>query len=223
MEVKVSIIIINYNTFDLTCKCIESIYAKTIGLNYEIILVDNNSTDTNPENFLTLFPNIILVKSNKNIGFAKGNNLGIKKAKGETILLLNSDIVLINNAIKICYDRLHKEDDLAVISSALFNRDNSYQKQCNRQENIIVALFELFRIHKLLPKKRKAKILQGSYFDHKTPMYTDKVWGAFFMIKKEIINSFPNRKLHDDFFMYGEDVQWSYYIRNILKKKRTTK
>ncbi|MFN3315581.1 MAG: glycosyltransferase, partial [Raineya sp.] len=82
-----SIIIINYNTFSLTCKCIESILQYTQGVSYEIILVDNASTECDADKFLEFFPQITLIKSPENVGFARGNNLGLQYAKGEYILL----------------------------------------------------------------------------------------------------------------------------------------
>jgi GT2 family glycosyltransferase len=215
----VSIIIINYNTFNLTCKCIQSVIEKTHDIDYEIILVDNASTERDPEEFINIFPNLILLKSNENLGFAKGNNLGIKHAKGEYVLLLNSDTELINNAVKTCIDQLQTNKSIAVISSALYSYDNSIQKQCNYQESIWRTGLELLRLHKLLPSKYRGKILQGSYSDHLSLMFTDKVWGTFFLFSKQILGQFPESKLQDDYFMYGEDVQWCYFIRNVLKKK----
>src|SRR5437763_942905 len=89
-----SIIIINYNTFELTCNCIESVIQYTTTIPYEIILVDNASTECDAELFKKRFPQIKLVKNPENNGFAKGNNLGIKHAEGDAILLLNSDTYL---------------------------------------------------------------------------------------------------------------------------------
>jgi len=100
----VSIIILNYNSFDLTCQCISSIYEKTKNVDFEIIIVDNASTLDNPDKFLELFPKIKLVKNTENRGFAGGCNDGIKVADGDNILLLNSDTKLLNDAISITYD-----------------------------------------------------------------------------------------------------------------------
>jgi len=85
----ISIIILNYNSFDLTCQCISSIYENTKNVDFEIIIVDNASTVDNPDKFLELFPEIKLVKNTENRGFAGGCNDGIKEAKGDTILILN--------------------------------------------------------------------------------------------------------------------------------------
>ena len=125
--VKVSIIIINYNTYQLTYNCIQSIYDKCHGLDYEIILVDNSSNECNPDVFLEKFPNIVLVKSRENAGFSKGNNLGIEKAIGQYILLLNSDTVLVNDAVSICYEYLHSHATVGVVTTKLIFPDGRIQ------------------------------------------------------------------------------------------------
>src|SRR6185436_7017921 len=96
---RVSVILINYNTFALTGDCIRSVINHTKGVEYEIIVVDNASTETDPGRFLIDFPSIKLVKSAVNAGFARGNNLGIEKATGDHILLLNNDTILQDDSI----------------------------------------------------------------------------------------------------------------------------
>ena len=95
----VSIVIINYNTFQLTCQCIQSVIDLTGQVTYEIILVDNASSECDASLFKEKFPSITLVKNPDNSGFAKGNNLGIQHALGDIILLLNSDTYLTEDAV----------------------------------------------------------------------------------------------------------------------------
>jgi GT2 family glycosyltransferase len=95
---ELSVIIINYNTFRLTSNCIRSLREKLTGVEYEIILIDNASTECDPELFSEKFPFIRLIKSKENTGFTGGNNLGVAAAQGKYLLLLNSDTELINNA-----------------------------------------------------------------------------------------------------------------------------
>lgn len=97
----VSIIIVNYNTADLTCNCIESIKDKTHEISYEIIVVDNCSNDKSISIIKHKYPEVILVSSNINLGFGKANNLAAKYANGKYLFFLNSDTVLMNNAISI--------------------------------------------------------------------------------------------------------------------------
>ena len=100
----VSIILVSYNTILLTASAIDSIIEKTQGITYEIILVDNNSVDGTVEYLDGKFnENLIIVKSTKNLGFGKANNLGIEIANGKYVFLLNTDTILINNAIKVLW------------------------------------------------------------------------------------------------------------------------
>ncbi len=216
---KLSVIIINYNTYNLTCKCIQSVLNKTTGISFEVILVDNASTECNPHLFKEKFPQIELINSNRNLGFAKGNNLGIKHAKGKYILLLNSDVQLLNNGLKLGAEYLRRYPNIGVITGQLQYPDGKIQSNCQRFPSVKLLLLEKLRFHKLLPKKIRAKVFLGAYFNHSYPMSADWVWGTFFMFKRKILDSFPEKKLHDIFFMYIEDMQWCYFIKKTLKKK----
>src|SRR4051812_35387010 len=116
---QLSIIVINFNTFDLTCKCIRSVLNTVRGITYEIVLVDNASDECPPQIFKDLFPTIILIPQEKNLGFAGGNNAGLKLAKGDIILLLNSDTEVLDSAINKAYKYLTARPDVGVVSSKL--------------------------------------------------------------------------------------------------------
>ncbi|MCS6821248.1 MAG: glycosyltransferase family 2 protein [Microscillaceae bacterium] len=214
-KVDVSIIIINYNTYELTSKCIASVLAHTKDVNYEIILIDNASQECDAQLFLTQFPSIRLIKSPQNVGFSKGNNLGIAVAQGEYILLLNSDTELIENSIKICIERMQAEEKIGVLSCSLIYPNGEYQSIANRFPSIQLELIELLRINKLLSASQRSHQLMGRYIQHHRESYVDWVWGAFFLTKRRIIEQFPENKLPDDFFMYFEDVEWCYLIRKM--------
>lgn len=100
----VSIIIVNYNTKELTVACIESVIEKTEDVNYEIILVDNDSADGTVGAVKTKFPNVIVRQMDENVGFGRANNAGAELAKGKYLFLLNSDTILIENSIKVFFD-----------------------------------------------------------------------------------------------------------------------
>jgi GT2 family glycosyltransferase len=184
-------------------------------LDYEIILVDNNSSENLPVEFKKKFPEITLIESPINVGFAKGNNLGIAQAKGKYILLLNSDTLLLNNAISRAVSFLEKENNVAVVSARLEYPDGTVQHNCQRFPSIKYKLFELLRLQKLLGGRIDDKILLGSFFDHNSIVYPDWVWGTFFMFRRESLSKLPNQKLADDFFMYVEDVQWCMQFKKI--------
>ena len=214
MVSSVSIIIVNYNTFQLTCNCIESVYQKCIGIDFEIILVDNASQECNPNIFLEKFPAIKLISSSENVGFSKGNNLGIAVAQGEYILLLNSDTELVNDAISICVNYLKTHSDVAVVTTKLMFEDGRAQSVAQLFPNIIWNMLELLRFQKFFPKIGN-RLLMGGFFDYKTELEIDWTWGAFFMFPKYLLKKIPNQKLNDDFFMYCEDMLWCWNFKKI--------
>lgn len=209
----VSIILVNYNTFELTCKCIESIYSKTNGCSFEVIVVDNASTERDPCDFVERFPEVKLVKNQVNTGFAKGNNLGLQVATGDFALLLNSDAELINNAILACFQTIRRDSTLAVVGCRLEFPDGKTQHNCQRFPSFRYKLFEFLRVQKFLPPRMAGQLLLGSFFDHKTPVFPDWIWGTFFMFRRDLLGLLPGKRLAEDFFMYVEDMQWCKEFR----------
>lgn len=214
-----SIIIINYNTFQDTSNCISSVYAQTKGINFEIILIDNGSFECDAEQFKLKFPDIILVKNAKNLGFAVGVNLGINYAKGELILLLNSDVMIVENTIKESIDKLTSlPPDVVTITCKIKYPNGNVQPQCNRFPSIQKEVLELTRIHKLMSYTSRAKLFLSTYFDHESDIYPDWIWGTFFMFKREVLSLMPGNKLNDEYFLYGEDLRWCYDVHKVGKK-----
>lgn len=212
---QVSVIIINYNTFQLTSEAVESIIKHTHGVSYEIIVVDNASTECDPGQFAERFPSIKLVRNPDNSGFAKGNNLGIEHSTGETILLFNSDAACLNDAITLTYQQLTAEADLGLTTARLEYPDGRIQHSCGRFPSINLQLIELLRLQKLMSVEQRGNVLQGAFFSYDKPLYPDWVWGTYFHIKREVIEKMPDGHLADDFFMYAEDLQWSYTVRKL--------
>lgn len=209
-----SIIIINYNTFNLTCNCLASVFNSVKNIDFEVILVDNASSECPPSVFKEKFPEIILLPQQSNLGFAGGNNAGLTAATGNIVLLLNSDTEIVGDAINVSYDYLVKRQEVGVMSCKLVYPSGEVQGCCQRFPTIALEFYELSRIQKLFGKRR-AKIMQGFFFDHLTEMEAGWVWGTFFMIRRDVIDKLKDRKFPDDYFMYGEDMQWCYIIHKM--------
>ncbi|WP_301924101.1 glycosyltransferase family 2 protein [Ferruginibacter sp.] len=212
---QLSIIIINYNTFTLTCNCIQSIYDKLVDVDFEIVLVDNASVECDPHFFKQKFPDINLIVSTVNSGFTGGNNLGVDNARGDYLLLLNSDIELINNAPKICLDHLLQHKEVGMATCQLLYPDGRIQYNCRRFRTISWELLEVFPLYKLLPKAKREELMLHHYFDHQSFADCDWVWGAFMLFPKSIIQQLPKKKLSDDFFMYCEDTLWCWDFKQL--------
>lgn len=210
----VSVVVINYNTFKLTSACIESIYTYTKGVSIEVILVDNHSSECDPDEFKNRFPQITLIKNPENSGFAKGNNVGIMSATGDYILLLNSDTELKNDAITIVHQFLERHHSVAVASARLQYPSGIIQHNCQRFPSVRAKLFELFRLQKFTGKMGE-RVLFGPFFKYDAVAFPDWVWGTFFMFQKSLLNKLPNKKLAETFFMYGEDMEWCMEFKKL--------
>ena len=205
---QLSIIIINYNTFALTCNCIQSIYDKLTDVEFEIVLVDNASKECDPYLFKDKFPDINLIINPE-------NNTGIEHSKGEYLLLLNSDTELINNAPKICLDYLLQHKEVGMVTCQLLYPDGKIQYNTRRFRTISWELLEVFSFYKLMPKQKREHLMLHHYFDHQSFAEVDWVWGAFMLFPRSIINQLPEKKLSDDFFMYCEDVLWCWDFKQL--------
>jgi GT2 family glycosyltransferase len=218
---KVSIIIINYNTFQLTTECIRSVIEKTKGVDYEILLFDNASTNCNPADFLKSFPSITLIRSEINGGFAHGNNLGITVAKGKYILLLNSDTILTEDAVSLSVNYLDQHSDTGVLGCRMTFPSGKIQYTARRFRTIRWELLDLFRfLPFMMSYQKRASVMLGKYFRHDENMEADWVNGAFFMFPATLLTKFPGNKLDDRFFMYGEDQLWCWQIKQLGYKAR---
>lgn len=214
--IDVSIIIINYNTFDFTVACIDSVFQFTKGCTFEIILIDNNSSEITPNSFKELFTDIKFLSLQDNVGFSKANNIGINHSTGKYILLLNSDTVLQNDSISICYKNMLNDSRIGVIGPRLINSDGSFQISTKCFPSIFKELIIIFKLYLFFPFYKYnvefGRIEPVQDFD------CDYLIGAFFMFCKNDLSFFPGNKLHDDFFMYVEDIQWCYFFKYKLRK-----
>lgn len=211
----VSIVIVNYNTIALTRQCILSVFQFSSGFEFEIIVVDNASTEPGASELQKEFDKIILIKSSENIGFAGGNNLGIERACGEYVLLLNSDTYLIENTILKTMCFLQKHRNVGVVSAQLVYPDGRVQSVAQRFPSIKYQLIEILRLQKLLPRSVAGRLLLGAFFNHQSTTEADWVWGAYFMFPKSLLQQLPKQKLDDEYFMYWEDVQWCMDIKKL--------
>lgn len=218
---KVSVIIINYNTFSLTADCIRSVIAFTRGMEYEIVLVDNASSECDPGKFLELFPSITLVRSPRNGGFADGNNQGIAASTGDIILLLNSDTILGEDSISLSARFLLEHPGTAVVSCRMTYPNGRIQHTARRFRSISWELLDLFRfIPMMMPYPKRAARMLGKYFRHDADLECDWLNGAFFMFQKSLLRELPGYKLDDRFFMYGEDQLWCEQFKNLGFRNR---
>ena len=201
-----SIIIINYNTKNVTDDCIKSVLEHTEGLSYEIIMIDNNSIDGSHE-FFKDYPGISFIQSPENIGFGRANNLGAGIACGEVLLFLNSDTVLIDNSVKKLYDFLQGNPDAGVCGGNLVDININPATSFSVSKPSVCSDIDYFFFN-IFSKL----IYKNLYYNYSSkPMKINgSISGADYMVRKEVFDEVGG--FDKDFFMYYEETELSYRI-----------
>ena len=202
-----SIIIVSYNTKKLTSDAIDSLYVKDQGISFETIVIDNNSQDGSVEalrSYAKKYKNFKLIENSSNTGYAFANNQGIKISKGQYILLLNSDTVVKEGALKKLLDFAKGKGDAGVVGPKLLNGDDTVQPSCLRFPTIKNAILQYWFNQKgLFDKYAPAG---------KNPVIVDSVVGAAFLItpkaKKEV------GTLDEKYFFYFEDIDYCKRVKD---------
>ncbi|MCR5260805.1 MAG: glycosyltransferase family 2 protein [Candidatus Gastranaerophilales bacterium] len=209
----VSIIFVNYKTKDLTIDAIKSVQEKTVGLEYEIFVVDNNSQDGSIEAIEQEFPNINIIKNERNAGFGTANNLGIRQAKGKYVFCLNTDTLLINNAIKIMFDFMEKEENKNVgVCGGYLCDKNMKAMSCGGMLPTINEIYWKFALRYIFRERyKKYKLTINS--DDKN--YADKIEyiiGADIFFRKSVLDEVG--LFDENIFLYYEETDLCKRIKN---------
>lgn len=207
----VSVIIVNYNTQKLTQQCVDSIFAKTSGLEFEVILIDNGSTDGSRACF-SADERITYIYSEENLGFGKANNLGAWNAQGDYLFFLNSDTYLVNNAIGIFFDyaRSTRASKIGFIGTLLRDAEGNI----NGYGDSFPSIWKSIKTALHIPSTRKMPE-DGI----KMPFDVDYVVGADMFVSKKVFDEVGG--FDEAFFMYYEesDLQYRSYkkgYRNVI-------
>jgi len=212
MEAKklmLSIVILSWNTEALLKQCLESLEEGCEGIGgCEVVVVDNGSTDGSSEmvrkyQIRNTKYKIRLVENQSNLGFAKGNNIGIKQARGKYIMLLNSDTIVEKGSLKKMVDFLDQHGEISVVGPKLLNQDGTPQSSCGQFPNLWVVFIMLFKEH-----------FGGSRTVRYSPAVSGEVdWlmGAAFVAREKVFKKVGF--LDERMFMYMEEVEWFYRVR----------
>ena len=208
---RLSIIIVNYKAPQLVINCLNSVYKYNTN-NVEIFVVDNDSNDGLESILQNEFPDIFFIQMGYNAGFARANNAAIKVAKGDNILLLNSDTINIDNAINKC-DKLLRESLFSAAGVQLLNEDSTPQISGNyAMKGGLNYLLPLpFTGAFLKAIANVLKVTKPSVASTKKTIEVDWINGAFLMVKNNVIPT--SGLLDEDFFLYAEEAEWCSRIK----------
>lgn len=213
--IDLSVIIVNYNVKELLEQCINSIFTASADLNVEIIVVDNNSFDGSIAYMKSKFPSnpqLKLIDSPVNLGFAKANNLGAKEAKGEYLLILNPDTILQEDTLDKTLKFYKENKGIGALTCKLILPNGQLDLACRRSfPTPFVAVYRIIGLSRLFPKSKTFGKYNLTYLDENNTYEVDAIVGAFMLIKKEIYDTVKG--FDEDYFMYGEDLDLCYRIK----------
>lgn len=210
----ISIVIVNYHVKKKLFLCIESIYKTKSKIPFEIIVINNDEKETIRKELLKKFPNVIYVKSEKNLGFGGGNNLGAKYASGKYLFFLNPDTQVLPKAIEYLYNFLENNENAGMVSPLLVDKHlKPFETQSRKELTIKNALFSFSFLRKFIPTKSIYNDLFLKTWDKKKPTSVDVVPGAALMISKKLFQKAGG--FDENFFLYFEENDISKRVRNL--------
>lgn len=198
---ELSIIIVHYKTLNLTRRCLASI---DIQKNWEVIIVDNDSQDGAKEQIEKEFPIVKWITNKSNEGFGRANNLAVEHAKGEYILLLNSDMLVDSSTILTCVEYFGTHHNIGVLGCKLKNEDGTPQKSTY---NFVGDNEEIWRVNLLADKLK----------NYREPRKIKAVMGSFFIMKRKDFEKLGG--FDPDFFMYCEELELCDRVSKNLNKE----
>lgn len=206
-----SVIILSYNTKDLTLGCIKSLYKHTTNINFEVLVVDNASSDGSRSDLKKLaikHKDLRVIINSENLGFVKANNKAMKSARGRYILLLNSDTKIKSPSLTRVLQWMDNHPHAGIATCELRNADGTTQGSGGSFPTIFRIFAWMFFWDDLPILGKLIKSYHPKGGQSKVAQKVDWITGAFFMIRKEVISQIGY--LNEDFFMYVEDMEYCY-------------
>jgi len=209
--IDLSIIIVSWNVRELLRDCLISVQNESRGLDVEVIVVDSNSSDLSQALVKEEFPWVRLEEQAENVGFPRGNNIGLSLSRGRNILLLNPDTIVESGALERMVEFLDRNPDAGAIGPQLVNPDGSHQSSRRRFPSLLTAVFESTWLNSVAPKK---VIAQYYVLDVPPDQQTDVDWlvGACIMVPARVVDEVG--MLDEAYFMYSEELDWCRRIKN---------
>lgn len=208
----ISVIIVNYRTYELTYKTLDNLLKSDVGEQLEIIVVDNNSKDGSVEKLKKGFKQVIFIENDKNYGFAKANNIGIKASHGDYILLLNSDVEVYKDTISKMIEYIKKDHLIGALGPKLILSNGALDHTCKRGfPTPDASLYYFLGLDKKHPNSKKYGRYRMTFIGEDEISEVDSIVGAFMLIPKIALDKIG--LLDEKFFMYGEDIDLCFRIK----------
>ena len=203
---KLSVIILNYNVRYFLEQCLLSVQQATSDISAEIIVVDNDSVDDSAEMVQARFPSVRFIKNAENVGFSRGNNIGVAVAKGEYLCLLNPDTAVSENVFQHCIQFAESNPEMGALGVQYVDGTGQFLPECKR--NLPTPIRSMMKI---LGFKLEKNGYYAKYINKESLGKVEILAGAFMFMKRELYEQVGG--LDEDYFMYGEDIDLSYKIQ----------
>ena len=208
---KLSVIIVSYNVKYHLEQCIRSVQKASEGIDADIWVVDNASSDGSVDYLQSIFPDVHFISNKENVGFSRANNQAIRESQGEYVLILNPDTIVAEDTLKGCVDFLDSHPKVGATGVRMLNADGTFAPPSRRGlPTPFTSFCKMIGLSTLFPQSR----IFGRYYmkylnaDEANPI--DVISGAFNMLRRKVLDEVG--LLDEDFFMYGEDIDLSYRV-----------
>lgn len=210
----VSVILVSFNTRELTLQAIKAVGRSIVreGFSIEVVVVDNASADGSADAIAARFPDVKLIRSETNLGFGRGNNLGAQHASGRALLLLNTDTVTRSGAVEELFDRVMGEERIGVAGAYLINPDGSYQESRYSFPTVWSTFCTMFWLDILFPRVPLFAEGRLLHADPETEQDVDVVNGAALMIRGDLYRQLEG--FDPAFFMYYEEFDLCHRVHD---------
>jgi GT2 family glycosyltransferase len=209
----VSVIIVAWNVRQLLHDCLKSVYDQTEGIDFEVIYVDNASEDGSVEMVVKDFPQVKMIENRENKGFIKANNQGIEISKGRYVLLLNSDTIVLDNAIAKLVQFADAHTEAAVVGCKVLNPDMTLQRNCFMYPSILNMFLSTTYLYKIFPKSKFFGREHMTWWDFNDVREVETVCGSCSLVRKEAIKQVG--LMNETYFVYGDDPDWCYRFNKV--------
>lgn len=208
---KLSVVIVNYNVCHYLVQCLDSVLRAINGMEADIWVVDNASTDDSVAYAQRLYPQVHFIQNEENVGFSRANNLAIRLSQGEYVLLLNPDTIVGEDTLAGCVDFMDSHPEAGALGAQMLNRDGSFAFESRRGlPTPLTSFYKIVGLAHRYPTSRRFGRYYMRYLNENEPNRIEVISGAFMMLRREALDQVG--LLDEDFFMYGEDVDLSYRI-----------
>ncbi|HEU4329731.1 MAG TPA: glycosyltransferase family 2 protein [Lapillicoccus sp.] len=206
-----SFVIVSWNAKAFLRQCIDSIVADSSGLEIEVVVIDNASSDGSPEMVQDEYPWVMLVRNDANVGFARANNQGIALSSGTYLCLVNSDVIVHPGCLTAMKEFLDRNPEIGLAGPRVLNADGSLQRSCRQAPTLRSVVFRALALDTLFRRSPVFGAHFMTHWDHDDVRAVDILSGCCWFARRSAVADIGG--LNEAFFMYGEDMEWSLRFR----------